>query len=289
MSGFGENIKWSSIVLSFSAASLCIFDAIIMLNANIDKRALLLFVIVFTMTLTVYGIDRWLEVRAKNSELDMNRSLGAHRLHWLSILILIYIFSLLLAVFTNIYVTLLVAGSPLIILFYSKDSPFYNARFKFAIKSIPFLKSFYISAGWTFLGPFAYIYYEKLPAALDVVFLGLLFIKLFIMTVAYDFKDIENDQKDGTWTLPVNLGTRKTTLILHTLNFLATIGFVLLVIILNYNPLALVFIPLVFYQSVMILMSRKEAPEWVYYGFNDLEQFVWLLVLLTMRTLYGSS
>jgi 4-hydroxybenzoate polyprenyltransferase len=55
------------------------------------------------------------------------------------------------------------------------------------------------------------------PLAVIFVFF---FIKSFINTVIYDFRDIDGDSKAGIPTLPIYLGEPKTKLLLQTLNIL---------------------------------------------------------------------
>jgi 4-hydroxybenzoate polyprenyltransferase len=145
------------------------------------------------------------------------------------------------------------------------------------------LKSIYIAAGWTFMGVFALMYYQRWPRTSDIIFICFLFVKLFIMTVVYDIKDLAQDSKEGTWTIPLYLGVKETNLLLHGLNLLATAGIFALIIDWGYNYYAIILVLLAIYQTIMIDLCKKGASEWVYFGMCDLEQFIWLLGLMSMR------
>jgi 4-hydroxybenzoate polyprenyltransferase len=278
-------------MIALSSASLSIFLSIIMLRTALDGRAGLLFLIVMSATLTVYGIDRWLEAwapsrgrRAGDGPRADALPRGPLRL-WLGALVCLYLLSLALTALSSVGIVAIVALSPLIVLAYSKDSPLFGERFRVAIKRIPLAKDLYIAAGWTFLGPLALIYYGRGPTAQDVAFLGLMYVKLFVMAVLYDFKDEAVDRRDGTWTLQVRLGRSQTMALLQWLNAIATVGLVGLVVGLHYTTDVLVLVPLALYQALLIPMCRVGASEWVYLGLCDLEQVVWLLALLAWRSL----
>jgi 4-hydroxybenzoate polyprenyltransferase len=291
MSSFGYRVKRSAILIALSSASLSIFLSIVMLHVALDGRAMLLFLTVMVATLTVYGIDRWLEAWAPGrgrmadggSQADALPR-GPLRL-WMGALVGLYMGSLALAALAGVWPVVLVAIAPLIVLSYSKDSPLYGERFRYAIKRIPLAKDLYIAAGWTFLGPFALIFFGRGPTAQDLAFLVLMFVKLFVMAVLYDFKDEDADRRDGTWTLQVRLGRPRSMTILQWLNAIATVGFIGLVVGVHYTTNALVLVPLALYQALLIPLCRAGASEWVYLGLCDLEQVVWLLALLAWRLL----
>ena len=291
MSSFGDRVKRSAILIALSSASLSIFLSIVMLHVALDGRAMLLFLTVMVTTLTVYGIDRWLEAWAPGRGRMADVGSRADALprgplrRWMGALVGLYMGSLALAALAGVWPAVLVAISPLIVLSYSKDSPLYGERFRYAIKRIPLAKDLYIAAGWTFLGPFALIFFGRGPTAQDLAFLVLMFVKLFVMAVLYDFKDEDADRRDGTWTLQVRLGRSRSMTILQWLNAIATVGFIGLVVGIHYTTDALVLVPLALYQALLVPMCRAGASEWVYYGLCDLEQVVWLLALLAWRSL----
>jgi 4-hydroxybenzoate polyprenyltransferase len=111
------------------------------------------------------------------------------------------------------------------------------------------------------------------------LFLIPLLMKLFVMAVAYDFKDISSDKNAGVRTLPVVMGEDSSKLVLHILNAVATV-LILLFIYLGLLPfLGVIFVPAFIYQFLMIHLVRKDAPGWVYFLICDLEQFFWLVFL----------
>ena len=284
----GERIKQSGALIALSAASLSLFVSVIMFKIEIDAKASMLFLLVFSTTLTVYGLDRWLELRSAvckkvRGSLKRVGSLSTNTGRWQAGIILFYAISLSISfLFANISVSVLVMISPLIVLIYSKDSPLMKGRNMLPVKRVPLLKSIYIALGWTFLAPFSMIYYQRWPTIGDIFFMGVLFVKLFIMTIVYDFKDIEIDRRELTWTLPLKLGGEYTKLSLQFLNLIASAACFVLIISGPYHFYAIVLVLMAPYQAIMISRCRPDASEWLYFGVCDLEQSIWLLGLLSM-------
>ena len=90
--------------------------------------------------------------------------------------------------------------------------------------------------------------------AIDMVAFVLYFmlVKDFINTVLYDIRDVEGDKETGVRTMPVLLGTRKTTIILLVMN--STLLFLLTFV---EADIRLLMAALILYGYVYILYFRK--------------------------------
>jgi 4-hydroxybenzoate polyprenyltransferase len=286
MSRLGRLVRRSAIPIALSSASLSLFLAIMLLDVALDRRALHLFLIVLLATLAVYGLDRWLEERPSGRRAVPGDAPPGTRIRprwampWLCAILALYAGAVALAALSTVPVLAVVVASPLIVVCYSTDSPLYGGRWRFAIKRVPLAKDLYIAAGWTFLGPLALLHYESLPTAPDCALLGLMFVKLLIMASLYDFKDVTQDRREGTWTLQVAYGERRARSVLWALNGAATLGFLALALFPGHPTGTLLMLPLALYQHMLIVICREDASEWVFLGLCDLEQTVWLLALI---------
>jgi len=141
------------------------------------------------------------------------------------------------------------------------------------------IKNICIASGWAFLLLVTSFYLGHPMSTGSWLFLVPLLMKLFVMAVAYDFKDISSDKNAGVRTLPVVMGEIGSKLVLHLLNAVATV-LILLFIYLGLLPfLGVVFVPAFVYQFLVISLVREKAPGWVYSIICDLEQFFWLVFL----------
>lgn len=87
------------------------------------------------------------------------------------------------------------------------------------LKDVPVVKNFVVAISWalvTTLLPAMYMA-EKSSLAIAAVFYFML-AKVFINAVLYDIRDVKGDREMGIKTMPVLLGSRKTTAILMGIN-----------------------------------------------------------------------
>jgi 4-hydroxybenzoate polyprenyltransferase len=264
------------VLLAMSAASMALFFSILFFRV----LSLTYFLIVFLLTYAVYGMDRLASLEEDRlSHPERTRFLQQNKWPFAVSTVLAFFGSLLLAA-TSGWVVALIPIAPLAVMFYSGNlfqkvlrtrGPHLKQRF--------IIKNICIASGWAFLLFVTSVYLGR-PMSIGMgLFLIPLLMKLFVMAVAYDFKDISSDRNAGVRTLPVVMGEDGSKLVLHILNVVATV-LILLLIYLGLLPfLGVIFVPAFIYQFLMIHLVRKDAPGWVYFLICDLEQFFWLVFL----------
>jgi 4-hydroxybenzoate polyprenyltransferase len=264
------------IFIALSASSMALFFSILFQ----EIPSLTYFLLVFLLTYAVYSIDRLAGM--KEDELSHSeRTLFLRRNKWpfAASIALAFSGALLLATRAG-WVAVLIPIAPIVVIFYSGNlSQEVLGIRKPNLKRYFIIKNIIVASGWAFL-LFTTSFYLGNPITIGQwLFFPPLMMKLFVMTVAYDFKDINSDKKAGVQTLPIVIGEDFTKIVLHILNIAAT-AVILLLVYSGLLPLfSVVFIPAFIYQFFMINLVRKDAPEWVYFIICDLEQFFWLVFL----------
>ena len=264
------------VLLSLSAASMALFFSILFFRVLSPTY----FLVVYLLTYAVYGMDRLVSLEEDRlSHPERTRFLQQNKWPFAVSTVLAFSGSLLLAA-TSGWVVALIPIAPLAVMFYSGSlfqkvfrtrGPHLKQRF--------IIKNICIASGWAFLLLVTSVYLGRPMSTGTWLFLVPLLMKLFVMAVAYDFKDISSDKNAGVRTLPVVMGEDGSKLVLHTLNVVATV-LILLFIYLGLLPfLGVVFVPAFIYQFFMISLVREDAPGWVYFIICDLEQFFWLVFL----------
>ena len=87
------------------------------------------------------------------------------------------------------------------------------------LKDIPVMKNFIVAISWaliTTLLPAAQ--YPALSAVNIVIALYFMLVKTFVVAVLYDIRDVKGDRENGVKTIPVIIGSKKTTFVLLSLN-----------------------------------------------------------------------
>lgn len=264
------------VLLALSAASMALFFSILLFRV----LSITYFLVVFFLTYAVYGMDRMASLgEDRLSHPERTRFLEQNRWPFAVSVVLAFSGSLLLAVASG-WVAALIPIAPIAVMFYSGKLPRKAMRTRRPhLKELFVIKDICIASGWAFLLPVTSVYLSRPMGTGAWLFLIPLLLKLFVMAVAYDFKDIDSDRLSGVRTLLTVMGEDFSKLVLHILNTMATI-FILLLIYFGLLPLlGVVFVPAFIYQFFMIYLVRKDAPEWVYFIFCDLEQFFWLVFL----------
>jgi 4-hydroxybenzoate polyprenyltransferase len=264
------------VLLALSAASMALFFSILFFRV----LSLSCFLVVFLLTYAVYGMDRLVNLEEDRlSNPERTRLLERNRRVFATSLVLSFFGSFLLAAASG-WVAVLIPVAPIAVMFYSGTlsqkllgTPRPNLKQYFIIKNVC------IASGWAFLLLVTSVYLGRAMETGLWLFLVPLLMKLFVMSVVYDFKDINSDRRTGVRTLPVVMGEDSSKLVLHILNSLATV-LILLLIYLGLLPLlGIIFVPAFIYQFFVINLVRKDAPGWVYFIICDLEQFFWLVFL----------
>lgn len=86
------------------------------------------------------------------------------------------------------------------------------------LKDIFAIKSLIVAMSWTVGNTFLPIVHYNTNQMVPPLIFYLFFIKSFINTVIFDLHDVEGDQKNGTTTIPVVMGTSGTIKLLLVLN-----------------------------------------------------------------------
>jgi 4-hydroxybenzoate polyprenyltransferase len=87
------------------------------------------------------------------------------------------------------------------------------------LKDIPLMKNLVVASTWSLVTVMLPAMHLANPRSLTVALLAyFMLIKMFINTVLYDVRDVKGDILAGVRTIPVLMGTRKTTAILILLN-----------------------------------------------------------------------
>jgi len=206
--------------------------------------------------------------------------LRRNRLMFTLSVVFTFLTSLFLAASSNLMFAALLPVAPLAVIAYSGDlsQKLLRTR-KPNVKQYFIIKDVAISSGWSFLLFTTSVFLSRPVLSEQWIFLMPLLMKLFVMAVAYDFKDISSDRKGGVRSLPIVLGERPTKILLHFLNLLATIIIVVFIFLGLLPFMSVIFVPAFIYQFIMVEKVQQSAPDWVYFVLCDLEQFFWLLFL----------
>lgn len=279
-------IYYLGLVIALSTSSMSMVFSILFM----DTISIPLFACVFLATYAFYAIDRAVGVDIDSvSHPERSRFLSMYRTEIYMIIILAIAGSVIISALASTQLALLVAVAPFIALFYSCGlSKSAQKRYVLGIKRVPLLKDAFIAGGWAFLLPFTFLFQNVGMKPEHWFFVLPLFLKLFVMAVIYDFKDIDSDLCSGVRTLPILIGENRTRSILHILNSIATVLILILIFSNAVSILGMIFIPGYFYQGLNIQLLRREAPDWVFYVLADLEQFFWLIFIMAWGWILGS-
>lgn len=264
------------ILLALSAASMALFFSILFFRV----LSMTYFLVIFLLTYAVYGMDRLASLEEDRlSHPERTRFLQRDRWLFAVSIVLAFSSSLLFAAASGWVVTL-IPIAPIVVIFYSGNlSQKVLGTRRPNLKQYFIIKDIAIASGWAFLLFVTSVYLGRPIGSEQCLFLIPLLMKLFVMAVVYDFKDINSDRRASIRTLPIVMGEDSSKLVLHILNIVATIIILLLVYFGLLPLLGVIFIPAFIYQFFMIHLVREDAPEWVYFILCDLEQFFWLVFL----------
>lgn len=265
------------LLLSLSAASMALFFSYLLFK----ELSLTYFSVVFLLTYAIYGFDRLASLeKDEMSHPQRTHFLRRNRQLFALSFVLALSASLLLAAFLSWIFAMLVPVAIIIVMLYSGDlSQRAIGTRRPNVKRYFVIKDIVIASGWGLLLFATSIFLNRPITYEQWVFAIPLLMKLFVMAVAYDFKDIDSDVQNGVRSLPIVLGEVQTKLLLHFLNVVATVIVLLLTFVGILPFLSIVFAPAFVYQFIMIQEVRRKASDWVYFILCDLEQFFWLLFL----------
>ncbi|WP_048198638.1 UbiA family prenyltransferase [Methanocella arvoryzae] len=233
--------------------------------------------IAFLLTLIVYSYDRFSgldEDRASNperSELLMRKK--KHYPYYLAscigaLALLVVFFSTTQLMSLAIFVAVLVSIGIL-----------YSVMLKNITKYVPAFKNLLVASEWGATIALLYgLSYNSYTSALTLTFTAFVFLKLFILTVFYDIKDIESDKKRRLKTVPVMLGYTNTLRFLTIMTILSWVILVMGTFLFNLPKLSLFLIPLSAFVFVAIgAMKSNGGKPSKYDLLVSLEYVVWPL------------
>jgi 4-hydroxybenzoate polyprenyltransferase len=262
------------ILLSLSAASMALFFSILFFKVF----SFTYFSVVFLLTYAVYTMDRLASLEKDElSHSRRTRFLKQNKYVFALSSVLAFSTSLILAAMSRWIFVVLIPVAATIVILYSGDlsQKAFGTR-RPNIKQYFVIKDIAVASGWGLLLFTTSIFLNRPFTYEQWIFLIPLLMKLFVMAVVYDFKDINSDLQHGVRSLPIVLGELPTKVLLHLLNILATIIILVLTFLGILPLLSFVFAPAFLYQFIMIQKVRQDAPDWVYFVLCDMEQFSWL-------------
>jgi 4-hydroxybenzoate polyprenyltransferase len=275
------------VLLSLSAASMALFFSILFFKVF----SFTYFFAVFLLTYAVYSMDRLASLEKDElSHPQRTRFLRKNKNLFALSSVLAFSTSIILAALSNWIFVVLIPVAAIVVMLYSGDlsQKVFGSR-RPNVKQYFVVKDIAVASGWGLLLLTTSIFLNQPFTYEQWIFVIPLLMKLFIMAVVYDFKDINSDLQDGVRSLPIVLGEHPTKVLLHFLNIMATIMILLLTFLGILPFLSLVFAPAFLYQFIMIQKVRRDAPDWVYFVLCDLEQFFWLLFIVTGVLVVGLS
>jgi len=159
----------------------------------------------------------------------------------------------------------------------------YTTVFKKLTKKIAFLKNIYVSVFFALLPFYLLIYYSyplKYFLTSAVLVLLFIFLKMFLIQIFLDIKDIESDKKEGLITFPIIFGREKTLKIALIANTLITIIIpIFFSLYLNIFPriaLMIIFtVPLLFY-----CYDLAKKQKYLAYILQSGEFILWLILII---------
>jgi len=138
----------------------------------------------------------------------------------------------------------------------------YSLLFKNLTRYIPALKSIIVALEWGATIALLYgISYDSYSSAITRIFTAFVFIKLFILTVFFDIKDIESDAKRGLKTVPVMLGYNNTLCLLIILTILSWTPLITGTFLFGQPILLLILIPFSAFVFVAICAKKSHCGK----------------------------
>lgn len=271
---FVGSVSW----LYYNSYLVAIRPAFILLTMMIihgDRIDIPILAIAFLLTLIVYSYDRFSsleEDRATNperSELLIRKK--KHYPYYLATCIgilaaLVVFFAKTELMSLVIFIVILITIGIL-----------YTVMLKNFTKHIPAFKSILVASEWGATIALLYgISYNSYISPFTLIFTAFIFLKLFILTVFYDIKDIDSDASKRLKTVPVMLGHNNTLRLLTILTIVSWTPLVVGTFLFNQPELSLLLIPFSAFVFVAIgtMRSNRGKPS-KYDLLVSLEYIMW--------------
>lgn len=238
--------------------------------------------ILFFATLSLYAFHRYIGIQ----KLSQNISTGRYKIitEFRSHIVIYGIVSGLIAAAGLLY------SFPLKFIFYLIPAAIVSVLYVAPIfpgqkrlRDFPYIKIFLIAVIWSWLTAFL----PLMEGTSDQTFIGLHSIEralfFFAITLPFDIRDLEVDKIEATRTIPRSIGETIT-------KGLALLALVLGIVIIWWlsNTYALdntyLYASVLTYalSALLILLAKKEYPDWYYTGLLDGVMIVYLVLLLCL-------
>lgn len=268
---FLKELVLGSHLLSLGAGAGIVFSALKLVNKDVN------FFLLFLAYLSLQIIYNYDHISDLKRECSTNPERNKH-LEGRSLLVVLYIvFLILLSFFVNYQVFLF-------FLFFTIGGVAYTTKLKSVTQNIVAFKNIYTSI-FIALIPLVVLlehgsHYDNVITLL--LFSSFVFLRLFLNTIYFDIKDIDDDKKNNLKTIPVLLGKRKTLKFLQVLNFI-TILPIVFGFIFGVLPAFSLFLILFYFYSLWYLLKTsnlniEKIRSWSYL-MVDGEYIFWPLVL----------
>jgi len=207
----GKEFIYGGHLFALNAVSIILMSAIL-LNIPVTWDILLSVYLIFY---SIYSYDHFNGAKKNDYLTNLERALYLKDKRKIPLLISGSILTsvLILLYFSNI----LILFFSLVILFLGL---FYGSYFKKITRKIIAFKDFFVSFVWMILVFFLVCYYSY-PLTLGVFLLAsFIFLKMLIIQIFFDIRDIEGDKDEKLLTLPVIFGRNKALYILRLISVL---------------------------------------------------------------------
>ena len=197
------NLLTASIVVAISGG-LRVYVAFLLSGKNVNISIPLVMILIVYST---YTLDR--TINCAEDEINRTEESNANKFFPYFLLCICLLCAILILIQNRIFP--LIALFPIIMGFmYTKG--FKIGDFSIKLKKGRGIKNFFVAFTWALT--IIFLIYPADNLSLFLIFI-LFFIKSFINTVIFDFKDIKGDSRAGLKTIPVYFGELKAKLLLH--------------------------------------------------------------------------
>ena len=268
MRGLLEFLTYSNVYLAIGGTCITL-SSMIMLNTLINPIALFC---CFSLVFFLYTLNRYTDIPEDKINYP-ERVYFFQRFGKILLIIsgLLFVFSLYLVSLTNLY-SLIILLLPIgLVLLYSV----------LRLKKYFLIKNIFVALGWSTIPIFIYsIFNFSLNFAAVLILFLFLFFRVLFGAIFFDIKDIAGDRIHKISTLPSIYGLKRTKIVLHILNIMASC---LLIIgyIFNVFSVVAIFASLIgIYSFICIKLIGKINIKTLCEILVDGDGFVLLLLVL---------
>jgi 4-hydroxybenzoate polyprenyltransferase len=243
--------------------------------------------IIFFATLFEYNLHRFITALTNPEALNSDKHLWVkEHLKGFYSLVAVSVTGFIIAIFFAkkiVLITLAPIGA--ITLFYSLPI-FKKEKIIFRLREIPALKIFLISFVWSASTILLPIIQSEHPYDLIHVMEMLFerFVFVFAITLPFDIRDMEADERAGLKTIPLLIGEKKTLMV----SYLSLILFLAICFIHYFNSSLAYTLPALILSAIstMAFIANNNLKQWRYYYYGVLDGTMLLQGFLVCATYY---